>query len=254
MRHDLQHSAPGNQALEPFVAGGLGLDALQLLSTLRLASPALPIGGFSYSQALEQAIERGWVHNESTAADWLTDILVLNLAHYEWPLSLALYRCLPHDLEQAERWHQDYLCSRETAELRAETEQMGRSLLHLLGGLSLPAAVADEVSRRLDSDLPCALPMAWGLAAAGLGVPPSAALAAQAWAWLENQIMAALKAVPLGQQTGQRLFSRLLPAVAKVLHECEHRAENPQDWHNLSPGLALASAWHETQYSRLFRS
>ena len=235
-------------------ASGLGLDALPLLSTLRLASPALPIGGFSYSQALEQAIERGWVHNEASAADWLADVLLLNLAHYEWPLSLALYRSLPGEPELAEHWHQDYLCSRETAELRAETEQMGRSLLHLLGGLALKGPIAEQVQLRLASDAPCALPMAWGLAAAGLGVPPSAALAAQAWAWLENQVMAALKAVPLGQQTGQRLFSRLLPLVAEVLHDCEHRAHNPQDWHNLNPGLALASAWHESQYSRLFRS
>ena len=232
-----------------------GSATLTLLACFRLATPALPIGGFSYSQGLETAIDRGWVADEASATEWIGDMLTLGLARYEAPLCLALFRAAQAgDLATLQALHDDFLASRETAELRAETEQMGRSLLHLLAGLDLPPAVATDVERRRSSDAAASLPLAWGLAAAGLGIPPTAALTAYLWAWAENQTMAALKAVPLGQQAGQRMLSALMPALDDAVLCAETLAEQPDNWHNLCPGMALASAWHETQYSRLFRS
>ena len=78
------------------------------------------------------------------------------------------------------------------------------------------------------------------------------ALAAYLWAWAENQVMAAVKCVPLGQSAGQRLLAalgeRIVPLVEVALCLPEAR------WSNYTPGLAIASSRHETQYTRLFRS
>ena len=234
----------------------VSLDPAALLSLMRLSSPALPIGGFSYSQGLESAIDAAWVRTEADVRDWITSLLHANIGQFDAPLCMALFRAVAaNDHEQAARLHERWLASRETAELRAETLQMGQSLLQMLAGLELEPALAARVDS-LRSAGECALPLAWGLAARAFGLEPLAALAAWCWAWLENQVMAAIKTVPLGQQAGQRLFSALRPELASVL---EHAADPavvdlPTRWSNFAPGFAIASARHETQYSRLFRS
>lgn len=229
------------------------------LALMRLASPALPIGGFSYSQGLESAIDAGWVRDETTLSRWLSDCLALNFGRYEAPLLYALFNAgLRQNQALLLDLHADYLATRETAELYAETTQMGYSLLRLLAGLEPVTGCRAEVSipdcakTRLASDEPCALPLAWAMAARHFNLTAQQALAAYTWSWLENQVAAAIKAVPLGQQSGQRVFDQVQPALIETL---ERAACSPTDeWSNFAPGLAMASAWHETQYSRLFRS
>lgn len=248
-----------------FAASGspatVALDPAAMLSLMRLSSPALPIGGFSYSQGLESAIDAGWVRGEADVRDWLATLLEANIGQFDAPLCLALCRAtaVADDVE-ADRLHVRWLASRETAELHAESVQMGQSLLQMLAGLELDDYTRVRVSALRDGDQPCALPLAWALAARAFGLDPVAALAAWLWAWLENQVMAAIKAVPLGQQAGQRLFSALRPGLAAVIGRCAEAqgtcqsSVGSQHWSNFAPGFAIASARHETQYSRLFRS
>lgn len=226
------------------------------LALMRLASPALPIGGFSYSQGLESTIEHRWVHDEATLVQWLRDCLALNMGRYELPLMHAMFDACARDCEPLlQSLHEEYLASRESAELHAETLQMGYSLLRLLSALSdnetmgTPVAAARSM---LANETPCALPLAWALAARHFGLDARQALAAYAWSWLENQVAAGIKAVPLGQQVGQRVFEQLQPVLAGALDRAPSCP--PQAWSSFAPGLAMASAWHETQYSRLFRS
>ena len=56
---------------------------------MRLASPALPVGGFSYSEGLEAAVEAGLVRDEAQAGDWLLDQLHLSLARADLPVAGA---------------------------------------------------------------------------------------------------------------------------------------------------------------------
>ncbi|ENO91518.1 urease accessory protein UreF [Thauera sp. 28] len=225
---------------------------LPLLRLLQLASPALPVGAYTYSQGLEWAVESGVVAREADAAAWIGDLLEWSVARFEAPLlasQLAAWAC-GADGEVA-RLNDDFLASRETAELRAETLQMGWSLVRLLTELDAFAALPGWRARLLALDTPC-FPTAWSAAAAAWQVPADQALAAYLWAWAENQVMAALKAVPLGQSAGQRLLAMLgerIPAlVGQALELPEAR------WSNYTPGLAIASSRHETQYTRLFRS
>ena len=225
-------------------------DALALVRLLQLASPALPIGAFSYSQGLERVVEDGVVRDLATTQAWLGDVLELVFASGEaaiaWRLRVAAGE---RDAAALQRWNDWFRASRETAELRAETEQMGGSLAKLAADLDLLDGFARDVLPELQ---PVTLPAAWALTARGLGVDGESSHIAYVWAWLENQLMAAIKSVPLGQVAGQRLLLALgarIPAVAE-----RARAVADDDLTSFAPGLAIASSRHETQYTRLFRS
>lgn len=236
-------------------AGHVAMTPDALVSLMRLSSPALPIGGFSYSQGLETAIESGWVRTEAEVGDWLASLLEANIGKFDAPLGLALcVAAAEANPERMRQLHERWLASRETAELLAETLQMGQSLLQMLSGLELEPWVAEQVGAMRSNEAPCGLPFAWALAARAFGLAPQAALAAWLWSWLENQVMAAIKAVPLGQQAGQRLFSTLRPRLAQVIERCAAGVEDDSSWSNFAPGFAIACSRHETQYSRLFRS
>ncbi len=217
---------------------------------LRLASPQLPIGGYSYSQGLEMAVENGRVGDADSAQRWLEDQLLLNLARFEAPLLLAHCEAAAQDdwprLLQLAAEHR---ASRETRELQLESRQMGYSLTQLLDGLpelDQPArdclAAADEPG----------LALAWALAARAWRIDPADALAAWLWGWLENQLAVLMKTLPLGQQAAQRLTSQLLPVLSQAQRDASELPE--RDWGSAPFGLVLTSMAHERQYSRLFRS
>jgi urease accessory protein len=217
----------------------------ELARLLQLASPALPVGAFSYSQGLEAAVEAGIVHDRESAQQWITDVLRLSLARMEAPILVRLIDAWQAgDRAAVVRWNEEFLASRETQELRAETVQMGYSLRMLLVQL--------EDATALDAIDEPSFPAAFACAVACWRIEPHEALVGYLWAWLENQVMAALKAVPLGQTDGQRILLALgteLEAIAR-----EAAALDDDALGGTAPGLALLSSRHETQYSRLFRS
>lgn len=219
------------------------VSGLALLQCLRLASPALPIGAYSYSQGLESAIEHGWVSDAASARTWIADQIAGPLTHWEGPLLWrALLAVQAEDMETLTGLNAQWLASRESRELHAETLQTGYSLRQLL--------LATGEAQTLP-ELP-ALPCVWARAAASWGVPPDAALYAWAWSWLENQIMVLMKALPLGQTAGQQLIAGLLAELEAAIHVAMQLPD--EELSSFAPGLAWLSAQHETQYSRLFRS
>nr|WP_246881652.1 MULTISPECIES: urease accessory protein UreF [unclassified Pseudomonas] len=217
---------------------------------LRLASPQLPIGGYSYSQGLEMAVDNGRVNNPDNARRWISDQLLLNLARFEAPLLLAHCQAAAE-----ENWPKLlHLCethraSRETRELHLESRQMGYSLQQLLNGLPELDAPARSFLEQ------CAEPhlaLGWALAARAWQISPQDALAAWLWSWLENQLAVLMKTLPLGQQAAQRLTSELLPLLQQAQQDATRI--NPEHIGSAAFGLSLACMAHERQYSRLFRS
>jgi urease accessory protein len=206
---------------------------MSLPRLLQLASPTLPVGAYSYSQGLEAAIEAGYVKDAVSAQDWIGDVLELSMARMEAQVLRAQIN------GPTQERNDFFVATRESAELRAETLQMGQSLARLLADLGIPVAIQEP-----------AFPTAFALAVRHWNIEPREAVVAYLWSWLENQVMAALKAVPLGQTAGQKILLALgdrLGALADLQLE-------ESEWTNLAPGLAYLSARHETQYSRLFRS
>jgi urease accessory protein len=206
---------------------------MSLARLLQLASPTLPVGAYSYSQGLEPAIEAGVVKDAPTAQEWIGDVLELSVARMEAQVLRAQIA------RPTQERNDFFVATRETAELRAETLQMGQALAKLLLELAIPVPV----------DGP-AFPTSFAIAVRHWKIEPRDAVVAYLWSWLENQVMAAVKAVPLGQTAGQKILlslgSRLEGLAALELEEAS--------WSNFAPGLAFLSARHETQYSRLFRS
>ena len=225
---------------------------LPWIRLLQLASPTLPVGAYTYSQGLEWAVESGVVRDEAGAARWIGDLLEWGMGRFEAPLVgqlIAAWGAV--DDARVVSLNADFIASRESSELRAETLQMGYSLVRLLTGLDTFAAVPGWRGR-LVAVPEAAFPTAWSAAAAAWQVPPDMALCAYLWSWLENQAMAAIKLVPLGQSAGQRLLAALGERIPAVVARAATLPED--DWSNFTPGLALAASRHETQYTRLFRS
>jgi len=227
------------------------MDSLALMRLLQLSSPALPVGAYTYSQGLEWAVHAGAVTDEASAGRWIGELLELGIGRFEAPLLVALMGAwTAADSAEISRLNADFLASRESAELRAETLQMGYSLRRLLG--ELRDSALDSLVERLAPIEELAFPTVWAGLAVASKIEPSAAVAAYLWSWAENQVMAALKSVPLGQAAGQRLLADLGRRIAPVAEAALQLPEAA--WSNFMPAFAIASAGHETQYSRLFRS
>lgn len=229
------------------------MNIAELTALLHLASPALPVGAFSYSQGLESAIDAQWIVDERTASEWIEGGLANVLARCELPfLSHQIARWNAHDaaaIAALTTADGEFLASRESAELRRETEQMGWSLKQLCLSLEWGDAARRETLAAL---APAAQPSAFAFAVAAHGIETQAALAAYAFSWAENQVAAALKAVPLGQMAGQRIIVSLRGAIEAAVERA--MATPPDAIHTFAPMLGVLSARHELQYSRLFRS
>ncbi len=205
-----------------------------LLQLIWLASPALPVGGFSYSEGLEAAIDHGLVHDEASCTAWLLDQLLLTQARGDMA---SIAQAVP-------AWQ-------AMDRVRLQSLQMGKSLLEWLRSLQEHCPASPEALQCLAA-LPPTWPLGYALALASTQAPLEQALQACAFGWAENMTPAALKAVPLGQSSGQRMLAALARAIPEAVQIALTRTDDTRQ--AFSPMLAILSSRHETQYSRLFRS
>ncbi len=220
---------------------------LALLRLLQIASPALPIGAFAYSQGLEQAVLLRWVEDEPSASEWIEGVITEILPRLDLPVLAELYAAwAAGDLERVRFLSQFLHACRESAELAAEDRHLGAALARVLGGLGVPHAQA------FIADADATFATSFSLAAVHFQVPLRSAALGFSFSWLEQQVAAATRLLPIGHIAAQRLLSRVL----QRLPEAVTRGLDLTlvDAGFLAPGLALASALHETAYSRLFRS
>ncbi len=269
LQHPSTSTAPARaieQAVMPQAAPS------RLLRLMWLASPALPVGGFSYSEVLESAVDAGQVTDAPSASRWLGTQMQLSLARSELPLVKAAWTAWAEgDATRVAALNEWVLCTRESRELRAQTEQMGRSMAlwiqQRLGHDDLAlvastAALADDANEHAEHlaqvNQLLALrpaptwPVAFALAAMQAGCHVEEALLGFGFSWAENMVQAALKAVPLGQAAGQRVLAALTAELPAVVSQAMAMPDEQRQSH--APMLAILSAQHEDQYSRLFRS
>ena len=229
------------------------LSAAALIELIRLASPALPVGGFSYSEGLEAAVDAGLLADEAAATRWLVDQLHLSFARSDLAAAAQAFAAWrAGDLARVSALNAWIVQTRESRELLAQSQQMGRSLLEWLRRRG--TAGHDDAELQAAAALQPApmWPIVFALAAARCGAPLREAMLAFAAGWCDNMVAAAIKAVPLGQVAGQRLLDALaaqLPAVVDAALRLPDEARQA-----FAPMLAVLSARHEAQYSRLFRS
>ena len=223
-----------------------------LLQLIWLASPALPVGGFSYSEGLEAAIEWAGVQDEATASDWLVGQLHLSLAPGDLAVVAEANRAWrAMDMPRVRALNAWVLTTRESAEFLLQTEQMGRSLTEWLRNRYAGEA-AHHTSIQWLAQQDASYPIAFSFAAHCTGAAARDALLAYAFGWAENMVQAAIKAVPLGQSAGQRILARLAGDIPAAVNAAMLLPDNERV--AFSPMLAILSARHEHQYSRIFRS
>lgn len=229
------------------------LPAASLLQLIWLASPALPVGGFSYSEGLESAIENAGLSGEAAVGDWLLDQLDITQARGDMAVvARAIDAWRRGDADGIGALNDWVHHTRETSELRLQAEQMGRSMAEWLRNQHAGNEPMAPAVRQLAA-LPPTYPVAFALAAAATQAGVRDVLLAYAFGWAENMVQAALKSMQLGQSAGQRILARLahaIPAAADRAIALAERGERQA----FTPMLAILSAQHETQYSRLFRS
>ena len=218
-----------------------------LVRLLQLVSPTLPTGSFSYSQGLEWAVEAGWVKDVGGLREWLRDCLYRSMARVDIPVMQLMYwACEDSDWEALDQHCDLLLACRESKELRGEEGHRGRAMATLLSGLGL---VPDESLRQI---LVRSQLAGFAFAASIWDIDFDSAAAGYVWAWLENQVIAGVKIIPLGQTAGQQLLLELGESVPEaVLHGL---AVHVDEIGASSTALALASCFHENQYTRLYRS
>jgi urease accessory protein len=223
------------------------LPDLAMLRLLQLASPALPIGAFAYSQGLEQATLLGWVKDESSAADWIAGVVTEVLPRLDLPVLAESYAAWSVcDLARVRELSAFLHACRESAELGAEDRHLGAALARVLHGLGVPAA------EPWISDPDATFATLFSLAAVHFQIPLRSAALGFLFTWLENQVAAATRLIPIGHIAAQRVLSQVLAGLPAAVTRGLSIPVSSAGF--LAPGLALASALHETTYSRLFRS
>lgn len=226
-------------------------DAIQgpvpLSRLLQLASPALPVGAFAYSEGLESAVAEGLVVNYGDAESWIVGGLEDGFARLDLPVFGRLYRAFTDgDIDQARACSHWLRACRDTAETRQSDRDMGQALARLLDQLGVEAA--GEWTRWPATTFPTM----FALAAVKWSCAREAAAEALGYAWCETRVAAAIKLVPLGQTDGQRLLLTCGTRLPGLVEACIN--VELDDIAGGMPGVFMGSAAHEVLTTRLFRS
>jgi urease accessory protein len=219
----------------------------ELLRLIQLSSPMLPIGAYAYSQGLEYAVSSDWVTDEESIADWILGLLNHAHANLDVPVLARLHQAWKKGDDDSIRYWNDYLfASRETSEMQSEERQLSQALCRLLNDLDITVANDWTHYPRGTFLLP------FSLGASYWRIPLEDTISGYLWTWSENQILAAIKLVPLGQTAGQKILSKVIAEIPDIIKAGLLLKDDEIGFS--TPGQGVASALHETQYSRLFRS
>lgn len=233
-------------ATSVFPVGAVDSDPMQLLRILQLASPTLPVGAYAYSQGLEHAVDQHWLTDAESTQQWIIGVMQNAMVHVDLPIFSRLYSALAEQQPDAfDYWNQYLLANRESSELQNEDLHLGNALLQLLSDLGVDPA-ADYIDRQTT------YAAAFALACVKWNINLDDGAAALLWSWMDNQVAAAVKLVPLGQTAGQRILVQCMQCIPGAVSRAL-AIQDPEIGFS-SPALAIGSAHHEQQYSRLFRS
>ena len=214
---------------------------------MSLMNPTLPIGGFTYSQGIEKAVEDQWIVDVDSAYEWLSKQLHYGLTYTDLPILLRLYNAYEsNNKAQVIYWGQILLACRETRELRQEEINRGRALTKVLEALD------DSVTIGWEDTINTNHLSGFALISTHWQIPIVELLLGYSWSWLENQVSAVVKIIPLGQTQGQQLLHKLMQLIPEIVDQSIQVDE--QDIGRSQPALAIISSLHETQYTRIFRS
>lgn len=215
-----------------------------IASAFSLVSPNLPIGAFSYSEALEAAVENKVVTDCDSFYKWLIHNLKRSLVYFELPVLRHLYES--NTVDEFSFWTQRAIAMRNTFELRKEEDDKGKAFVRLISSLFITDNKEFlEVAR--NSYL-----SAFSLYAKSEELSLEMMLQCYLFSYIESQCIAAVKLVPLGQTDAWKCIKN----ASHLSDEIIEKSLTVKD-DELGAGLvnlSILSVKHETQYSRIFRS
>jgi urease accessory protein len=235
-------------------------DSLQILRLLQITSPALPVGAYSYSEGIEYLCSLGTIQTENDLFDWLKREMQFGFITNEAAIAIRAHQAmLKHDLVALSYWNSWLSATRETEEIRLASWQMGQSLLKLWRQLddqqlSYSLLIDEVLPTAKDNAMGqgCNYAIAFGIVAASLEIDVINTAIGYIYSWVSNLVSAAVRSVPFGQTSGQQIIFRLSTDILQSSQFALQRSDDQLEW--CGWGTSLASANHETQYSRLFRS
>lgn len=222
-----------------------------LLKLIYLVSPALPVGAYAYSQGQEYAVDAGWLKTNNELENWIQSLMENALVNLDLPCLYRLYTAWNNkNYERVTYWNQYVLASRETSELLLEDEQMGQALSRLLD--SIDENYNEELLLEIFQENEISFISLFAYCGVLWSIPINELMYGFVAAWLENQVAAATKAIPLGQTQAQKIILNQHDSIPACIKQAQNISD--EDIGLSLPGLAIASSKHERQYSRLFRS
>lgn len=241
---------PTKTAMKPLSLVQPQADSIKLNRLLQLCSANLPVGGFSFSQGLEYAVEMGWLTSPETTASWININLEESIAQTDLAILKRLFTALSdHDLAAFEYWNTHLIACRESHELLLSDLAMGKALIRLIKQLD---SIDIEAYQTIIQLKEISFVSAFSLCAYLFKLDLISAQSGYCWTYIDSQVAAATKLVPLGQTQAQNLLFTLTENLQLIIEKSNNISDD--DIGTSLPHLAMASAWHETQYSRLFRS
>jgi urease accessory protein len=231
-------------------------DTISPSGVYRLAvwlSPAFPVGAYTYSSGIEQAVERGLVTDADSLFDWVAAMLRVGQGRIDADLFRDAYAAL-RDADEAGLAAVAELADamRGTAELALESAAQGEAFLTAVRAAWPEPRLARFAEQLAAMRRKPAYAVAVGATTAAHGVPLGDALVAFLHAVAANLVSAGLRLIPLGQTDGQRVTARLEAVAVAAAAAALQRA--PADIGAATPMVDWTSMQHETQYTRLFRS
>lgn len=227
--------------------------AAELLHVLQTSDALYPTGAYAHSHGLEGLVELGVVTDATTLEDYLANSLLPQLVEAELPwVYLAHAAARAQDLTDLIQLDQECRAQRATRELREASVRIGSQRLRLAAESAIHPFLYTLVQRLDAGEISGQAPVIAGIVAGCTGVSAEAAATAHAYQAVSGQLSAAMKLIRFGQQGAQQVLNRLLPALGRAAEQASHISRDHIGW--FAPALDIASARHESAYTRLFIS
>lgn len=218
-------------------------DTVALVRLMTWLSPAFPVGAFSYSSGLEQAVADGDVGDAQTLRGWLLSLLAHGNLWNDAVLLAAAHRAF----DDAERLAEMVALAEAlsgSAERHLETMLQGGAFL--TAAASWPHPVLDALGEA------AAYPVAVGAVSAAHGIGAEAALAAFLHAVASNLVSVAIRCGVIGQKNAVSVLAGLEAEIIALAAAAA--GSTLDDLGSATIRADIASLRHETLPTRLFRS